>query len=71
VQEQDGAGDQPRQGNPVANLLEKATGRSKSRRCHVRATEVIDKASDDNIGDGDPALADEEGLCVVAGVLHL
>lgn len=55
----------------VTDALEKRASRSKSRRCHVGATEVVNHDTDDDIDSGHRTLADVHGFVVVPGVAHL
>lgn len=68
---QSGGNNQTGEGKTVADSLHGRTGGAKSRRGDVRTAEVVNDASNGNVGGSHAALADDQSAGVVARVAHL
>ena len=58
-------------GKPIADLFHSRTSRTKSRRCNIRATEVINSTTNSDVYSSHGALTDKQRPSVVTGLAHL
>lgn len=71
MRQQDGANAKARECQTVTDSLQERTRRSKSRRCDIRSSKVVDDNSDRDVDGRDDRLADDQCTGTQSWIPHL